>query len=888
MGLCVYGILATGVSANAAGLTQREPNTTLRMPASLPVAGYTTTNAFGGLTFANPTAIASPPGETNRLFVVEQAGVIALITNLAAPTRTVFLDISGRVLGGTPTDERGLLGLEFHPGYATNRCFFVFYSTQSTTPGVATDALHERVSRFQAMADNPDQADPDSEVVLINQFDQAVNHNGGDLHFGPDGYLYVAVGDEGGGGDSYGNSQQIAKNFFSGLLRLDVDKRAVNLEPNPHPSIITNASGLANYSVPADNTFVGATSFNGLPVDPTTVRTEFWAVGLRNPWRFCFDPATAVLYCGDVGQDAWEEVDLIVKGGNYGWNYREGLQEYPPGSNRTPPPGFSPLDPILEYGHGGATNQGFSITGGVVYRGDRIPQLSGAYVFADYVSGNIWMLRYDGSNAVSAVRIAGQSGISAFGIDPGNGDVLLADQNGDTIRRLVYETNSVAGVPLPPTLADTGAFSDLAPLTPNPGIVPYDINVPFWSDNALKRRWFSVPDASRAIGFSPEANWSFPSATIWIKHFDLELTNGVPESARRLETRFIVRNDSGIYGVTYRWDSASNATLVPQEGMDEAFVIHDGDTERTQVWHYPSRTECLICHTTAGGLALGFNTPQMNRDVDYGNGQENQIAALNRVGYFSAPATNANTLRALASPTDAAVSLDYRVHSYLAANCAQCHQSGGGALGNWDARITTPLSQAGIINGPLSDNHGDAKNRVVKPGSLENSMMLTRISTTGSGRMPPVDSSVLDTNAVNLLSSWITVDLADYESFSDWQTAHFGDANAPEAAPDADPDHDGANNQLEYLTGTDPLAGDDFWKIEVRLSGNAVEISFPQIAHRGFQVEWSSGLESAGSWQPLDVAGNRPFFAAANSTATVTDVITNAAFRFYRVRVFEP
>jgi hypothetical protein len=167
-------------------------------------------------------------------------------------------------------------------------------------------------------------------------------------------------------------------------------------------------------------------------------------------------------------------------------------------------------------------------------------------------------------------------------------------------------------------------------------------------------------------------------------------------------------------------------------------------------------------------------------------------------------------------------------------------------------------------------------------------MMLTRISAAGSGRMPPLDSSVLDADAMGLLSAWITNRLMDYRSFADWQIEHFGSTNAPDAGSAAEPDGDGANNQLEYLTGTNPMAGDDFWRIDVRQSGNAVGISYPQIAHLGFQVEWSPGLESAVSWQPLDVPGNRPFFAAANSTATVTDVITNAAFRFYRVRVFEP
>ena len=339
---CVIASLAavflTGnLFAQSAGLVQRVTNTSLRMPLSPPVFGYATTNSFGTLTFTDPVAIVSPPGETNRLFVVEQRGRIAVITNLANPTRAVFLDISSRVVGGVPGDERGLLGLAFHPGYATNRLFYVYYSTTSTTPGIATNALHERLSRFETSASDPAQADANSELILIDQYDQASNHNGGDLHFGPEGYLYVSIGDEGGGNDQYNNSQRIDKDFFSGLLRIDVDKLTGSLPAHPHPSNTNNPGGAINYAIPADNPFIGATNFNGLPVSTANVRTEFYAVGLRNPWRFSFDPATAVLYCGDVGQDVWEEVDIIVKGGNYGWNYREGLHPGP----RTAPAGFT-------------------------------------------------------------------------------------------------------------------------------------------------------------------------------------------------------------------------------------------------------------------------------------------------------------------------------------------------------------------------------------------------------------------------------------------------------------------------------------------------------------------------------------------------------------------
>jgi glucose/arabinose dehydrogenase len=206
------------------------------MPPAPPVLGYFTTNAFGPLVFSNPVAIVAPRGETNRLFVVEQRGRIAVITNLANPTRSVFLDISSRVVGGTPSDERGLLGLALHPGYATNGVFYVCYSTTSTTPGIATNALHDRLSRFETSPSNPSQANPNSEQILIDQYDQANNHNDGDLHFGPDGYLHVALGDEGGANGQYNNTQSIDKDFFSGLLRIDVDKQPGSLRlPIPIP-----------------------------------------------------------------------------------------------------------------------------------------------------------------------------------------------------------------------------------------------------------------------------------------------------------------------------------------------------------------------------------------------------------------------------------------------------------------------------------------------------------------------------------------------------------------------------------------------------------------------------------------------------------------------------
>ncbi|HTI68538.1 MAG TPA: PQQ-dependent sugar dehydrogenase [Candidatus Limnocylindria bacterium] len=869
----IVAILAEPKGAAAPSLV-RVPNTTLKLPPNPPVFGYTTTNTFPALTFGSPVAIVTPPGETNRLFVVNKAGFIYVVTNLAQPTKTTFLDLTSKLF---VSGESGLLGLAFHPGYATNGYFYVFYSLVTTT-SQAANHLHQRVSRFKVSAD-PNRAQFDSELVYLTQSDPADNHNGGDLHFGRDGYLYISLGDGGVQYDGSGNSQHIDLNYFSSILRIDVDKRPGNLLPNPHPANTTN------YFVPADNPFIGFTSFNGTAVNPANVRTEIFALGFRNPWRFSFDPFTGWLYCGDVGQDAYEEVDIVPKGANCGWAYREGLHAGPKAGT---PVGLSFTNPIVEYAHGNGATQGNAVVGGVVYHGNRVSQLNGAYVYGDNVSGNIWAIRYDGKTTTTPRQLTARAGISAFGTDPSNGDILIAQVYDGRIYRLAYNGVST-GTPLPPTLADTGAMTDPASLTPAAGIVPYEINTPFWSDNARKRRWFSLPDTNLTVVFAGDTNWSFPAGTVWMKHFELELTNGVPGSAKRLETRFIVRNSSGVYGVTYRWgNSSTNATLVAEEGLDEAFAINDGGIIRTQIWHYPVRTECVICYTPVGGFGLGFNTVQLNRDMDYGAGQESQIAALAHAGYFYNAPSNTVALPALAAAADTSSSVEWRVRSYLSANCSQCHQPGGTGGGTWDARWQTPLINAGIVDGLLRNNFGDTNNRVIAPGDLAHSILFSRISVRGARQMPPLASSEIDQNDRALLAEWVTNALPAEESFAAWQTRYFASTNTPNALADADPDGDGAPNYVEYLTHTDPTKGTDVWVPALEVNGSVVTVDFLRVASRGFQIESTSDLSNPGSWTLIDSADNRLWFPATDQPGSLSFAAGASGAQFYRFRIVEP
>jgi glucose/arabinose dehydrogenase len=457
-GQMLLGVLIT-VSVLEAAALERWENTSLRLPQQLSARGFGTSNAFPGLTFSLPVGLVSAPGDTNRLFIIEARGRIQVITNLSNPNKTLFLDLSSRVYTGG-SSEAGLLGLAFHPGWRTNGYFYVFYTLNTTTP--EGSGFHDRLSRFSISATNPNQAVATSESALITQFDEAGNHNAGDLHFAPDGYLYVSLGDEGGSGNQYDNAQRIDKDFFSGILRLDVDGRPGSLNPNAHPAVG------GSYRVPSDNPFVGASAFNGLAVDPRKVRTEFWAVGLRNPWRFSFDAHTGYLYCADVGQSDREEIDIIVKGGNYGWDHTEGNLAY---SWNRPPSGAVLINPILDYKRNGSTGdstrEGNCVIGGIVYRGNRLTDLWGHYVFGDYASGNIWAVQYDGVSATNFRRLTGVSEPSGFGADPSNGDLLITEHSSGIIRRLIYSSATTNN--LPGTLAETGAFADLVTLVPQAG-----------------------------------------------------------------------------------------------------------------------------------------------------------------------------------------------------------------------------------------------------------------------------------------------------------------------------------------------------------------------------------------------------------------------------------
>ncbi|TNF84960.1 MAG: hypothetical protein EP301_10370, partial [Gammaproteobacteria bacterium] len=493
------------------------------------------------------------------------------------------------------------------------------------------------------------------------------------------------------------------------------------------------------YDVPADNPFVGQAG----------VLPEIFAYGLRNPFRFSFDRATGRLWAGDVGQGAREEVAIIEAGDNHGWRVYEGNLLYDDSQNSLPVSAFT--FPVLDYGRG----EGRSVIGGYVYRGTRVPSLQGRYVYGDYVSGNIWALDWEaGSASVTANElIANTGGVTSFGEDT-SADVHVVT-GGGTLYQFRELTSGTPSDP-PALLSQTGLFDDLGSLDPASGLIEYELNQPFWADGTVKRRWIGLPDGGR-IGFDAAGAWSFPLGTVIVKHFEIALTEGDPNSQRGLETRLLVRRDDGWRGFTYRWNDAETDAdlLTGRETETVTVTLAAGGTE-DQLYEYPSRTDCLGCHTEAAGFVLGVRTRQLNREFAYPAATDNQLRSWNNIELFSTDIGAAEAYEAFPALDDGAVALDVRARAYLDVNCAQCHQPSGPAPTTLDLRFDTALADTNALDVvPNAGSLGATDARIIAPGERARSVLWLRMGVLDSNRMPTLGSHKVDDAALTVIGDWI-------------------------------------------------------------------------------------------------------------------------------------
>lgn len=745
-------------------------------PTNAPSLGYQFVPAFPTVSTADPYGPQFISTRGNQVYWCSRDQKVGIITNLASPTRTLFLDNQANAFAGA---DSGMPSLVQHPTQPSR--WFSFSAEREVANG-ATNII-DTLREWKADSSNPNRIlGIASSRALIRQPDRSSEHLGGAMVFGNDGYLYLTTSDEGGQGDPYRNSQRIDGAFFGAVLRIDVDGRPGNLPPNPHQSIV------GQYWIPSDNPFIGATSFNGSAVDSSKVRTEFWMVGMRNPNTMQIDRQTGRMFIGDVGGSRWESVQEVVRGANAGWAATEGpdITAFPTGSLtlQRPPQGYRA--PLWTYPHPNVVPnwdsrmQGNCVFVGPVVRGSRYPELDGSLIVSD-VNGAVWAIKLGATNTVQ--RIATHpTGATSWTVDPVTGDLLAGSFYGKSIMRMIRSTPAA----LPLTLSATGLFSDLATLTPAEA-APYKVANPFWSDLAVKRRWAQLPEGG-VITRDSEDNWKFPAGTVWIKHFDVD--------GQRVETRVTVKTSEGAYGLSYKWrPDYSDADLANPYGEDV--------TLPTRTWHIPGWSDCTQCHTPLHDYAPGFRTAQLNL-----NGQ---LEALSAAGWFAQPITNASSLPYL-SRWDSSAPVQHRFKSYLDANCSHCHQPGGAGRGEWDARVTVPLSLSDIVGCEVSDALGITGAKVISPGSLNDSILFRRIwdhdANLPTYHMPPLATAMVNTNGASLVAEF--VDWAKPRTnwiigtkFSDYSIEDFKNTSRPGLVTRY------TNDPL--YTATNPTADDDYY-----------------------------------------------------------------------------
>lgn len=798
--------------------------------------GWDVVNAFPGLAgqLPNVMSIYAVPNTTPQKLIARLRGgqMKVFDESPSVTTSETFMDIGDRVNLG---NNGGLSAFCFHPQFnvagSPNKDFvYVYYQT------IQNAVMYNRLSRFTR---NPatGKVDNSTELVMIQTKDVVIfDHTGGAMIFDNQGYLILMYGDLEWTDEEYAQCLSLDSMFQSSIIRIDVDMKPTNLKPTR-----TLQGGLVNgiQTTKSLNTgrYAGAGNFSGIgyhiPVDnpyndvPTALK-EHYGKGVRNPWNITKDPVTGDILFFDAGSnmgDKWEEVNLLKPKADYGWPYWEGpisktfetgIAAPVPIVYNSPTPINTPMgvftQDVASYNH--ANGNGNAMGDGDVYQGTLLPGLKGKLVYCDFTSGRFWAKDYKTPGSQDTIIMDIDGGIAGVKSSPDKQNLYIVNYN----LGIIYKMVSVGlPNPQPPALlSQTGAFTDLASLTPTPGLIPYEPASPLWSDNAAKHRWMAIPNdgthntTAEKIVFSGNGEWSFPVGTVFVKHFELPANANSPNSVVRLETRFLVHGADGYFAFSYKWNVEGTEAFLQNNASTATIpVTQTGGAVTNQVWEFPSQSACMDCHQQAAGRVLGAKTLALNWSYPYASqGTQNQITYLNSKAIFT------ESLNLALLPTyitakglkDTSASVETRVRSFIDMNCSSCHRPGGTAgRAVFDARLTTPLELAGLVNAtPSADTLGLPNAKLIKPGDAANSIFSVRDASRNPAiQMPPLGTTIAHPEYIPLLNSWIngmtsTVTDSDGDGVPDAQDKF---PNNP--LEWADTDGDGVGNNSDVFP-TDP------------------------------------------------------------------------------------
>lgn len=717
--MMIAGILAFRSAAVPAGGGQRVPWTSSKIVGSPePPRPFILRPVFDKWTTKKPVDVTFV-GDWNRVIVLHVDGTwVSFPADGDGTDATPLLDLPSV----PPRPFASAYGFTLHPDVQRNRQVFVCYSDKINPPSFKSTQWY--LSRFHLASLNPPRIDPDSEEVLITM--EMSGHRGGCLKFGPDGYLYVSVGDGRPPSPPDGlKTGQDLTDLRANILRIDVDRSEKGLP----------------YAVPKDNPFVTLDN----------ARPEIWAYGLRNPWRMSFSSFDDSLWLGDVGWEMWELVHRIVKGGNYGWSIFEGSQSVHPDLPRGPTP---VRPPVVQHPH----TESRSVTGGYVYRGAEFPELRKAYIYGDYVTGKIWALWHDGKSVQKHQEIAhAPVQIISFAEDD-QGELLVADFAGRYFR-LQRNPQRKQVSSFPKKLSETGLFRSTSGQIPMPGVIPYDLRQGMWTDGAVVQRFIGLPGTEK-IGIHKrhkiadgerKGEWKFPADTVFARTVSLPLDARAPENLRKLETQVLHFDGKNWQPYNYLWnDAQTDASLADFKGGDRTLKVIDqeGRTLRKK-WHFASRTECMTCHLIRTGGVQGFKDWQL----DHAGTSGNQLHTLNRMVLFEKKPSARKVGQPALSPD---LTLESGARAYLDVNCAHCHQFQGGGGATIDLRYEADTEKTELLKPPALGTFGIPSPQTIRPGHPAASILYYRMAKLGPGHMPFIGSRQADPTGLKLLRAWIS------------------------------------------------------------------------------------------------------------------------------------